>query len=288
MRIAIVGDVHGHLALMYAVLGRWQRESGRSIDLVLQLGDMGAFLPTSRLDSATKRHAERDPEELGFSEFAGDSPPPTLLDPRPPLVFIPGNHEDFEFLEECERRAPADDAVYPVSQDGRISALRSGRIWSYSSGDERLRIAGVSGVARRREKTSRHPRYHLSEEDALALASAGPGAFDILISHDGPEGAIESYRGTPSASPELRLVIEEARPAFAFFAHYGKTGEWTIGRTRVYALGGCGYVPRESWPLQQGGFVLLERTPAGVFVERLSPEWLGKSNRHNWRHWGRP
>jgi predicted phosphodiesterase len=42
MNIAVVGDVHGHLALMYAILGRWQQESGRRIDLILQLGDMGA------------------------------------------------------------------------------------------------------------------------------------------------------------------------------------------------------------------------------------------------------
>src|SRR3972149_4740339 len=98
MRIAVVGDVHGHLALLYAVLGRWQGETGRSIDLVLQVGDLGAF-PGARGDRATNRPAARDHEERGFAEFAGNNPPPTLLDPRPPLVFIPGNHEDFGYLE---------------------------------------------------------------------------------------------------------------------------------------------------------------------------------------------
>ena len=34
-RIAVGGDVHGHLALFYAILGRWQRESGQLIDFIL-------------------------------------------------------------------------------------------------------------------------------------------------------------------------------------------------------------------------------------------------------------
>src|SRR5262249_21228997 len=130
MNIAVVGDVHGHLALMYAILGNWQIETNRKIDLILQCGDMGAFVPTSRLDRATIRRKDDDPEELGFGEFAGASPPATLLDPRPPLVFIPGNHEDFHFLEERDRATPPSEAVYPVSDDRKIMALRSGRIWT--------------------------------------------------------------------------------------------------------------------------------------------------------------
>jgi len=55
MNIAVVGDVHGHLALMYAILGKWQIESGRKIDLILQCGDMGAFLFTSQLGRAANR-----------------------------------------------------------------------------------------------------------------------------------------------------------------------------------------------------------------------------------------
>src|SRR5438128_242316 len=181
MNIAIVGDVHGHVALMYAILGKWQIESNRKIDLILQCGDMGAFLPTSQLDRATIRRKDDDPEELGFAEFAGSDPPETLLDPRPTLGFIPGNHEDFLFLEERDRATPASDAVYPVSEDGKIMALRSARIWTVCEGAERLRVAGISGIAGGSHKKSRHPRYHLSDDDALELASAAPGTIDILI-----------------------------------------------------------------------------------------------------------
>jgi len=62
------------LALLYAVLGRWQGETGRSIDLVLQVGDLGAF-PDARVDRATNRHAARDHEERGFMESSWWSGP---------------------------------------------------------------------------------------------------------------------------------------------------------------------------------------------------------------------
>ncbi len=313
MWIAVVGDVHGHLALMYAILGRWQRETGERIDLILQVGDLGAFPDRSRIDRATRRYAERDPEELGFADFAGLAPPTTRMDPRPPLVFIPGNHEDFEFLDERDAAASPDAVVYPVSGDGKILALRSGRVWTFESGapasdDTRgpaadavggLRVAGVSGVDGRERKRHVHPRLHLQEEDALALAGRSRGAFDILISHDGPDGVWGSHR--PGAgSPALRLVIEEARPALAFFGHYDLGAEWQIGRTRVFALGGCTYVPRGHWPIKRHGIVLVEwpgrlqassdeaRASAGPSeprAERLSPNWLQMATRDSWRHW---
>jgi hypothetical protein len=285
MKIAVVGDVHGHLALMYAILGRWQSESNQKIDLILQLGDLGAFPLAERLDSATRRWAENDPEELGFAEFAGPRPPKSLMDPRPLMVFIPGNHEDFDFLQERERASDENDAIYPASEDGRICALRSGRVWTFTSNGERVRIAGVAGVANRSHKKSRHPRYHLNDDDALELATRGPGEIDILISHDGPQGPIkEDHRGM-GGSPALRLVIEEAHPRLAFFGHYDQVGKWRIGLTDVYGMGKCGYVTMGRWPIARAGVAIvswLEDEPA---VERLETGWLDNSTRYDWRHW---
>jgi len=288
MNLAIIGDVHGHLALMYAVLGRWQKETGRRIDLILQCGDMGSFLPTSQLDRATKRWSEQDPEELGFGEFAGDSVPPTLLDPRPLVVFIPGNHEDFVMLDEREKAARPDQSTYSVSNDGRIHALRSGRVWTFAMEGEAIRVAGISGIAREPHRKGRHPRYYLSEADALRLAQAGPGSVDILISHDGPSGLFGSdYRGM-AGSDALRLVIEETSPKLAFFAHYDREGEWSIGTTRVVGMGKCGYVPSGSWPIASGGFAIVSWKRGSVSVERLASDWVVTATRFSWRRWGRP
>ncbi|MEW6207442.1 MAG: metallophosphoesterase [Acidobacteriota bacterium] len=286
MNIAVVGDVHGHLALMYAVLGRWQKESGRRIDVILQCGDMGAFTDHSHIDQATARWAEDDPDELGFAEFARANPPATLLDPRPPLIFIPGNHEDFIFLDEREQSSPANEAIYSVSEDGRISALKSGRIWTFECAGERARVAGISGVANRRHKKGRHLRYHLSDEDALRLAAEGPLSFDILISHDCPDGLqVEDYRGM-SGSPSLRFVIEETQPRYAFFAHYDRVDQWKVGATQVFGLGKCSYERWGGWPLTEGGIAIINWDRTQSAVERLDAEWLTNSTRFDWRHWG--
>jgi hypothetical protein len=287
MRIAVVGDVHGHLALLYAILGRWQRETGRSIDLILQVGDLGAF-PAARLDQATNRHAARDPEERGFAEFAGEAPPSTLLDPRPPLVFIPGNHEDFGYLESCDRNAPANDACYPVSADRRILALRSGRVWTFEAGGESVRIAGVSGVAARGKKKNLHPRIHLREEDALELAERGPGSLGILISHERPAGIEARLRHDLGGSLALRLLIEAAQPKFACFGHYDHAGEWGVGLTRVIGLRGCGYLTQGQWPVKRDAIVIVKWEDATATADWLRPEWLAGATRADWRHWGIP
>lgn len=286
MNIAIVGDVHGHLSLMYAILGRWRREHGVDIDLILQLGDLGAFASSTHLDQATKRFAARDPEELGFSEFAGASPPATLLDPRPLLVFIPGNHEDFVHLEDADRVAPELQSTFSVSNDRKIHALRSGKIYCFEKSGVTLRIAGVSGVGNKDHKKSLHHRARLNEDHAIALAEHGPGAFDVLISHDAPTG----IAGGPPGNEALRVVIDEVQPKLAFFAHYDWIGEDTIGATGIYGLGCCSYNtkrPGDDWPVQTNGFIMLTWQDGQWNVNRLVPAWLQSATRYTWRRWGR-
>jgi hypothetical protein len=286
-RIAVVGDVHGHLELLYAILGRWQRETGVPIDLILQVGDLGAFPAT--LDRATVRHANTDPEELGFARFAGDDPPRTLLDPRPPLVFIPGNHEDFAYLGRCADGTRADAPLVPVSRDKRILELRSGRVWTCEFPDaQRVRIAGVSGVANRGRKQHLHRRLHLDDDHAIALAARGPGSVDILISHERPAGTEGRFRHDLGGSDSLHLLIEEAQPQLAFFGHYDRPGEWSIGRTQVIGLSGCGYERGGAWRVKPGAIAIIDTGGASFAVDRLTTSWLAAATRDTWRHWGTP
>jgi hypothetical protein len=284
MRIAVVGDVHGHLALLYAILGRWQRETGQPIHLILQVGDLGAFGPQSGLDRATQKHARSDPEELGFRDFAGPNPPATLLDPRPPLVFIPGNHEDFEFLERKQAAAAA-SLVYPVSDDGKILGLRSGTIWKTTHEGRTVRIGGISGVAGRSGKRGYHRRVHLDDEEALELAERGLGAMDILISHERPNAVLGNFRHDLGGSEALSLLIEAAQPRFAFFGHYDRNDERQMGRTRVMGLAGCGYEQRGNGPAKRGGIVMVDWTGPEPLADRLDPPWLSGVRLGQWKHW---
>lgn len=283
MNVAVVGDVHGHLELMYAILGRWQMESGRHIDLILQVGDLGAFVAESTLDSATRKHAARDPEELGFAPFAEESPPSTPLDPRPPLVFIPGNHEDFSYLERCDRAAPAHHAMYSVAVDGRILALRSSQILEYAVGADSIRIAGVSGVTGRRRKPGVHDRVHLNEDEVRALARRGRGRVQILLTHEAPAGLDDRMRHG-AGSPLLRLLVEKLQPALAFFGHHGRSGEFAIGGSRVFALADCGY-HRGRWTVACGAIVIVGWENGCRDVRYVEEDWLQQATATSWRHW---
>lgn len=285
MRIAVAGDVHGHLSLLYAILGRWRRETGHAIDLILQVGDLGAYGRDSAADRATRRHAESDPEELGFAEFEGPSPPATLLDPRPTLVFIPGNHEDFDLLEHRDAAVPAHPAVYPVTDDARIMALRSGRIWTFDHPDGVLRVAGVSGVVGRASKPHYHRRLHLRDDDALDLAAGGAGSADIVISHERPAGIAGSFRHDLGGSQALQLMLEAMQPPLAFFGHYDRSGEWTLGSTRVFGLAGCGYKGRGTGTVKRRAIMLVEWGSGDPSVEWLEPDWLPSTRPGDWRRW---
>lgn len=285
MRIAIVGDVHGHLALLYAILGRWRREAGNAVDLILQVGDLGAFGAASPVDQATRRHAAIDPEELGFAEFEGANPPRTLLDPRPPLVFIPGNHEDFELLARCEIGVSWTDAVYPVTRDGTILALKSGRIWSFDHPDGALRLGGVSGVAGRPARPGRHPRMYLDDEEALHLGGFGPGAVDIVITHDRPASVRGGFRHDLGGSEALQLMLESLQPRIACFGHYDQPGEWAVGPTRVFGLAGAGYKGRGTGTVNRHCILMVEWYHGQMSVEWLEPAWLRSARPGDWRRW---
>jgi hypothetical protein len=41
--IGFVGDVHGRVFHALAALATWRAETGRRFDLVIQVGDLGAF-----------------------------------------------------------------------------------------------------------------------------------------------------------------------------------------------------------------------------------------------------
>ncbi len=284
MRIAVVGDVHGHLGLLYAILGRWQQESGNPIHLVLQVGDLGAFGPGSSLDRATARHARSDPEELGFAEFGGPNPPATLLDPRPPLVFIPGNHEDFGLLDRKEASVSPDQPVYPVSEDGRILALKSGRVWRFERDGVTLAVGGVSGVAGR-SRRKHHPRAHLAEEDALGLAERGPGTIDVLISHERPAQVSGRFVHDLGGSDALALLVEAVQPRISCYGHYDQAGEWQIGRTRVFGLCGCGYALRGAGPVKPRAILMVDWKGSDLEVHWLEPAWLAGVRLGEWRRW---
>lgn len=105
MKIGIIGDVHGRVFHAVAAVVTWQRVARVRFDLLLQVGDMGAYPETQRMDSATKRHLAVDPSEADFSRLldADRETAASLLAAREqlktPIYFVRGNHEDQQWLD---------------------------------------------------------------------------------------------------------------------------------------------------------------------------------------------
>lgn len=230
----------------------------------------------------TARHAADDPLELGASLvvepnreadqlFHGaDGPPPILW-------FTAGNHEDFDALAEREAGGGRRTSSFAVDAYRFVRCVRDGRVETLPGS---LRVGAVWGIDDRSPNARRRTTERGRIRDQSLSALAGP-AFDVLLSHDGPRDAVLSGSG----SDGLGVLIGLARPAFAFFGHYGsRFGRVavTTGSTQVYQM--AGFELRRGGACAEEGSVglLTWEDGAGTF-EYLDGTWLRGFTRYNWR-----
>ncbi|MDI1442668.1 metallophosphoesterase [Polyangium sp. 6x1] len=251
LNIAILGDTHGHLTLAYRILKRWQEEEGQRIDLILQVGDFGAFPPPYRLDKATKRFAESDPDELGFTAyFQGEPEAEEILGPDAAehrridadTIFIRGNHEDFSYL--CEL-AGADEGPVPVDAFDRIHYLKSGVPFTYEKDGHSLRIAGLGGIADEDGNPVKNDGGECYTRQDVKRLFALKERLDVFLSHEPPlDAAIgihPKYAGAGSRA--AREFIQNFQPTYHFCGHYHEEGQeiFFTSTTRSYHMNAVGF-----------------------------------------------
>jgi len=246
MLVCGAGDVHGNLDQLYALVERMEEELGRRVDLVVQVGDLGVWPDPSRVDRATRAH-DGPGEFHRWWRSGGAAPRPT--------IFVPGNHEDFQFLLDCESREVLPDLFF----------LPWGEVTSFEVRSQRLRIGGIGGCfsptayvrehpeepkkrLQRKRRGSRtmsrraappphterlalmppsHRKHYLRlDEDAL-MASVGAG-LDVLLLHESPTERLDGYRRDGSVSRSWRCdgaaglgeVVAHTRPRVCLHGHY--------------------------------------------------------------------
>ena len=160
MKAALFSDVHGHLRILLHLIRNWQIAHATHLDAALIAGDLGCFPDPSKFDRATKRWIVRDPEEAGFAKYFTTplAEVERLFEPefgefsaiRCPIVFVPGNHEDYGYIESASKKAPAPNApenTFPVDCYKRFHCLRDGAFTTLLGEDSvRLRVAGIWGI----------------------------------------------------------------------------------------------------------------------------------------------
>lgn len=280
----VFGDLHGRVLPAFALTRRYQDEFQIPLSGLLQVGDLGYFPDTTRLDSASRRHAARDPLELGVSEFNATNTGAGRFfqnfDPLVRMYFIAGNHEDYELLERHRR---ARDSAWPVDDFHRVWCLDDGHVTPLPSGLSVGSLWGIDGAAAKARRM-RVPRTRI-DPSAVEKLVEGP-RFDVLLTHESPRDAI----WTDSGSLEISTIIERIQPQVAFFGHYhtpGRLSECDFGRTRVYWMNGM--------ELQHHG-ISAEPQSVGLLTQKgstceftyLPADWLAEFTRHNWSHWLTP
>jgi hypothetical protein len=230
--IGFVGDVHGQVFHALAALATLQERLGRRLDLLVQVGDMGACPDPARLDEASVRYLEADPSQGDFGrllraegelagrlrrlrgEFSG------------PLHFIRGNHEDYPWLRGLPvDAAPGTAAVDPFDL---LRYVPDGTVLGFGE----LAVAFLGGE----ESGGSVEDGEIDPEAHGRLMELGPGAVDLLVTHDAPYGLSTGYHGQVQGSRLIAELVGRLQPTFHVAGHYHLNGPRRYGRTTFLCL----------------------------------------------------
>jgi hypothetical protein len=248
----VFGDLHGRVLPAFRLAQAWSREHGTALAGLLQVGDL-----------------DDRPAGAGLLARPDAEADAVFADPLCPaaLWFTAGNHEDYDLLKERAPRRPG-GGQFP-GRCLRQAALRPRRPRRRAAG--RAARGGVVGHRRPRPPADTAARPPQPPQ-------RGGARFDVLLTHESPRDAVHADSG----SDDIDAVIRAARPAFAFFGHYHRTGrqvEGDFGATRVYHLS---HLELDSRAEEASAGVLTWEGGAGDFAY-VDPAWLHTVTRSNWR-----
>lgn len=241
--IAVIGDVHHHIALAAEGIERIEADLGRTVDQVFSVGDLGLFLDESDWEFLTGPKKYRRPEDSTKIRRAWEAW-------RWPISTIAGNHEPFHRLRDWQ----------PEYFLNKLRFTNAGEIAHEIDG---LRVAGLSGIFHPDElqfvtplehRTMRLPRietwsdmiplvqsgkisrsrltyYKESEIETLKRSKFHP---DLLLLHDWPvvpNHIQQVYDRRPEAE-----IVAACKPLFVCCGHHHTAAEFVVGQTRMLAL----------------------------------------------------
>lgn len=298
MKIALFSDVHGHLRILLHMIRNWQVAHSAHFDAALIAGDLGCFPDPSKFDKATKRWIDRDPEEAGFAKYFTspvaaverlfESELGEFSAVRCPILFVAGNHEDYDYLASTSKQAPAPGAppkTFPVDCYKRFHCIHDGAtVTIRGQQNSGLRIGGVWGI----ESARANAPYKLKSRAVQQLQAGGKQSFDLLLTHDAPA---EAYPFGGSAL--ITQIIRTICPKIHLFGHVHpihERHEFTIADspTRSLVFKDVSFGEDGSGGLV-GSMGLLEWKGPLPKIEIVKEDWLTRMRPRNWEQvWAEP
>ncbi len=229
--VGFVGDVHGRVFHMLAALATCQTELSRQFDLMIQVGDLGAYPDPARMDAFTLRYMELDPSEADFSRLLtadgrrADDLHRLRKQFSSPVHFIRGNHEDFDWLRG--RPLDGDAKTAEIDPFDVFRYVPDGTVLNVGG----LRLAFVGGV----EALSGGAA--IDDEAYERVASEPAGSIDILVTHDPPFGVATGHHGQTQGSQKISHLLELTEPEYHLAGHlHHIIGPRAFGRTTYLGL----------------------------------------------------
>lgn len=268
MLIAFLGDVHGRVFHAVAAFAELQERLGRQLDFLVQVGDMGAFPDPARMDEFTKRYLEVDPSEADFARLlqAGGERVAQVGRMRDRLGgaihFVRGNHEDFDWLDGL----PIDGQTAQADSFDALRYVPDATVLDVGG----VRIAWLGGV----EELPGQPA--IDREAYGALMELGPGAIDVLVTHQGPYGTTVGHYGNVQGSKLMTELVDRLQPRYHVAGHaHELCGPKAFGPTTY--LGMASIVASARWQpdargLQPGCLAVLD-TETGE-LRPITDDWL--------------
>lgn len=280
MRIALFSDIHGKILLPFKLVDLYQKETGHSIDFILQCGDMGAYPTLENLDKATIKHAQYDRDELGFhDDFTQiNQEIKAFLDKlNVNMICVRGNHEDHDFLDELEKEN-FQDTQFPIDVYERVFVCKSGVRQELKTENEVLKFVGIGRIGDRKGRSEKRFIQDYERKEIKKLLRT-KDIFDVLITHDKDDSSQRGY-----GMSEIREVLDHVIFRYHFYGHTGEPFKQETddnGITQSIKIKELEF--NESGILEKGCMIILTKENEEMSIEIVDQKLTNKMTKYNWK-----
>jgi len=280
MKIALFSDIHGKILLPFKLVDLYQKETGNTIDFILQCGDMGAYPNIENLDKATIKHAQYDRDELGFHDnFTKENPDiKAFLDElNINMICVRGNHEDHDFLDALEKEN-SDKSIFPIDVYERVFVCKSGLEQTLETEDEVLNFVGIGRIGDRKGRSEKRFIQDYERKKIRKLLNT-KNTFDVLITHDKDDSSQRGY-----GMAEIREVLDNVIFHYHFYGHTGEPFKEETdfnGITQAIKIKELEF--NESGILEKGCMIILTKENGELSLEIVDQKLTNKMTKLNWK-----